>query len=600
MSTNISKQKREDLLEKIKEIRSFIAAAPQDENTGNLLSYLSDIEKDVNGKKYGLVFEEHREGIDEILDTHTPVLTEDANLYIDNGGQMNFLIEGDNLASLKLLEKTHKGKIDLVYIDPPYNTKNKDFIYDDIFVDKTDTFAHSKWLSFMENRLRIAKKLLSQNGAIFISIDDNEESPLKMLCDAIFSEDCFVANISWQRTYSIRNDSKGIPMEVEHILVYSKSTDWQPNKLPRTEKMNAAYKNPDGDRCAWMSGSPIASDAKTHQGMVYAIQHPFTAELIYPNITTHWRYSQEQMLEYMCGWCNYKLEDIHDDAKRAEICGVAVSDVKKGIKAIVLDEPVDIAKQKAEELYKKGPWPRFYFTGGGKGGIRRKVYADSVGGRISTNYWMYDEVGHTDEAKKELKNIFSGAIPFDTPKPVRLLERVFQVASNENSIIMDFFAGSGTTGHAVMKYNSDNADSNRKFILCTNNENNICRDITYERIKRVIAKEGYDASLKYYKVDYVSIGERMYYEYADELLKHIRELVELENGVNFTGNAEIAIVLTEEELDNFISHLEENAQCKKVYLGHDILMDAQQAQILKDRKIVINIIPDYYYKELEG
>lgn len=146
MSTNISKKKRDDLLDKIKQIRAFIAAAPQDENTGNLLSYLYELEKDVNGKKYGLVFEEHREEIDEVLDTHTPVLTEDADLFIDHGGQMNFLLEGDNLAALKLLEKTHRGKIDLIYIDPPYNTGNKDFIYDDAFVDKTDGFIHSKWI----------------------------------------------------------------------------------------------------------------------------------------------------------------------------------------------------------------------------------------------------------------------------------------------------------------------------------------------------------------------------------------------------------------------------------------------------------------------
>lgn len=149
MSTNISKQKRENLLNKIKEIRTFISAAPQDENTGNLLSYLSDLEKDVNGKKYGLVFEEHREEIDEVLDTHTPVLTEEKDLFIDNGGQMNFLIEGDNLASLKLLQKTHKNSIDLIYIDPPYNTGNKDFIYDDCYVDSEDGFRHSKWISFM-------------------------------------------------------------------------------------------------------------------------------------------------------------------------------------------------------------------------------------------------------------------------------------------------------------------------------------------------------------------------------------------------------------------------------------------------------------------
>ena len=163
MSTNISKQKREDLLGKIKEIRTFISSAPQDENTGNLLSYLSELEKDVNGKKYGLVFEEHREEIDEVLDTHTPVLTEDEDLFIDNGGQMNFLIEGDNLASLKLLEKTHKGKIDLIYIDPPYNRGINDFRYDDCFITKSDGYIHSKWISFISERLKIAKDLLSNS-----------------------------------------------------------------------------------------------------------------------------------------------------------------------------------------------------------------------------------------------------------------------------------------------------------------------------------------------------------------------------------------------------------------------------------------------------
>ena len=165
MSTNISKKKRDDLLDKIKQIRAFIAAAPQDENTGNLLSYLSELEKDVNGKKYGLVFEEHREKIDEVLDTHTPVLTEDADLFIDHGGQMNFLLEGDNLAALKLLEKTHRGKIDLIYIDPPYNRGINDFMYD--FLDKligfklSDLFYaifHQYYLAYQDNRAeRLAK-----------------------------------------------------------------------------------------------------------------------------------------------------------------------------------------------------------------------------------------------------------------------------------------------------------------------------------------------------------------------------------------------------------------------------------------------------------
>lgn len=150
-----------------------------------------------------------------------------------------------------------------------------------------------------------------------------------------------------------------------------------------------------------------------------------------------------------------------------------------------------------------------------------------------------------------------------------------------------------------MKMNAEDG-GNRRFILCTNNENNICRDVTYERIKRVIDKEGYSASLKYYKVDYIPISDRMYYEYADELLLHIRELVELENGINFTGNAEIAIVLTDDELEDFVAGLGSVSKCKSIYLGHDVLMDAAQAQIIKDQKITVHIIPDYYYKELEG
>ena len=199
MSTNISKQKREDLLTKIKEIRTFISAAPQDENTGNLLSYLSELEKDVCGKKYGLVFEEHREDIDEVLATHTPVLTEQSDHFIANGGEMNFLIEGDNLASLQLLEKTHKGMIDLIYIDPPYNTGKKDFRYDDTFVEQEDAFRHSKWVSFIYKRFILARKLLSKEGIIFISVDDNEFSAMKMLCDEIFGEDNRVATLVWKK-----------------------------------------------------------------------------------------------------------------------------------------------------------------------------------------------------------------------------------------------------------------------------------------------------------------------------------------------------------------------------------------------------------------
>lgn len=230
--------------------------------------------------------------------------------------------------------------------------------------------------------------------------------------------------------------------------------------------------------------------------------------------------------------------------------------------------------------------------------IIRKIYLDTLEGRTPETIWFGKDVGTTRSAMSEIKEIF-GTNAFGTPKPTGLIERTLRLLTKTDATVLDFFAGSGTTGHAVLKLNAEDG-GNRRFILCTNNENNICRDVTYERIKRVIDKENYTASLKYYKVDYIPIDERMYYEYADELLKHIRELVELENCVNFTGNSEIGIVLTEEELDNFISQLENNAKCRKLYLGHDILMDAQQAQVLRDRKITVNIIPDYYYKELEG
>ena len=599
MSTNVSKQKRENLLAKIKAIRTYIATAPQDENTASLLAYLSELEKDVGAKKYGLVFEEHREEIDEVLSTHTPVLTEDGSLFIDNGGQMNFLIEGDNLASLQLLEKTHKGKIDVIYIDPPYNTGSKDFIYDDAFVEKTDLFSHSKWLSFMDCRLKIARKLLSNKGTIFISIDDNEQAPLKMLCDSIFGEEFFVANVSWQRTYSMRNDSKGIASEVEHILVYSKSAEWNPKKLDRTAEMDAKYKNPDNDpKGAWRNIVASAPNAATHQGMVYAIQNPLTGEYCYPPQGRCWALGQDQMLSAMRQWCEYELVNLNDDEARARVCGVAVEQVRKDVFGIVIKCSLEEAKEKAQEKY-NGVIPEFFFSQKGKGALSRKAYINTMGGRPVTNFWSHAETGHTDEASRLLKIIFDGTAVFDTPKPPRLIERILHIASNENSIILDFFAGSGTTGHAILKYNQEHQDSNRRFILCTNNENNICREVTYERIKRVIDKEGYATSLKYFKVDYIPVSERMYYEYADELLAHIRELVELENGINFTGNAEVGIVLTEDELAEFIQNGEAFAKCRKLYMGHDLLPDEEQEKILRSRGIEISIIPDYYYRDLQ-
>ena len=399
----------------------------------------------------------------------------------------NLYIEGDNLEVLKLLQETYLGKVKMIYIDPPYNT-GKDFVYEDDFAQSTEDYMgnsgqydeegnrmvtntesngrfHTDWLNMIYPRLKLAKDLLSDDGAIFISIDDNELYNLKKICDAVYGESCFVGNVAWQRTYSMRNDSKGLPSEAEHILVYSKQPNWIPNKLPRTDKMDAAYKNPDNDpNGAWQNTTPYAPGARTHQGMVYAIQHPFTGELLYPAPASCWRYDQKTMLDYMSGWGEYELKNINDEKERAEICGVDVENIRKDVKAIVLKYDLNQAKEKAKLVLNRGQWPRFYFTRDGMGGIRRKTYLNQVEGRTVTNLWPYAEVGHTDEAMKELKNLFDGSVPFDTPKPTRLVERILTIATDKDSYILDFFSGSATTAHAVMKKNMEEG-GNRKYIL---------------------------------------------------------------------------------------------------------------------------------------
>lgn len=545
MSTNISKQKREELIAKVKSIRTFIAKAEQDENTGNLLTYLSELEKEVKGKKYGLVFEKHREAIDDILEKHTPVLTEQKDLFIDKGGQMNFLIEGDNLAALELLQKTHKGKIDLIYIDPPYNTLKEGFTYSDALVDKNDTFRHSKWCSFMSPRLKIAKNLMAKSSAIFISIDDNEVGALRMLCDEIFGYHNFVANVIWEKKYSPQNDAKWLSDSHDHILVYAKDKEqWKPSLLARTEDMDNRYKNPDNDpRGVWKA---VDFSVKT-----YSVTGDYT-------ITTP------------------SGRTVNPPSPRCWVTSEA------RFKELVADNRIWFGKS------------------GNNVPALKKFLTEVQQGSVCKTIWYRTEVGDNQEGAQELKEIFDGMGVFTNPKPVRLLERIIEIASKPNATVLDFFAGSGTTGQAVFKYNAEYTGSKRKFILCTNNQNNICRDVTYERCKRVIEKENYDTSLKYYKIDYIPINEKLYYEYADELLLHIRELVELENGINFINNAEIAIVLTEDELKEFISNSDNFKKCRKIYLGHDVLLDWKQEVSFKERHIKVNIIPDYYYKELES
>lgn len=576
MSTNISKQKREDLLAKIKAIRTYIVTAPQDENTANLLAYLSELEKDVGAKKYGLVFEEHREEIDEVLATHTPVLTEDGSLFIDNGGQMNFLIEGDNLASLQLLEKTHKGKIDLIYIDPPYNTGSKDFIYDDTFVDKTDLFSHSKWLSFMKSRLKIAKNLLTERGAIFISIDDNEQAQLKVLCDEIFGVENFITCLIWSA--GRKNDSKYISVSHEYMLCYVKSISYLQEKgvlwKQRKQGIDDIYKEYEFLKKRYKNDYKAMSSELKAWYKLLPDNHPARNHSHYNCIDERGVYFPSDIS--WPGGGGPKYEVLHPITQKP---------VRVPNRGWVYPTPERMQEIIAQNLV--------HFGDDETSVPCRKTYlADN---ESSTPYSVFYKDGRA--ATKRLRSLMGDNV-FQNPKDEEIIKNIIDFSALNTSIVLDFFAGSGTTGHAVMKLNAEDGGT-RRFILCTNNENNICREVTYERIKHVIDKESYAASLKYFKVDYIPVSEHMYYEYADELLAHIRELVELENGINFTGNAEVGIVLTEDELAAFIQNGEAFAKCRKLYMGHDLLPDEEQEKILRSRGIEISIIPDYYYRDLQ-
>ena len=451
----------------------------------------------------------------------------------------NMIIHGDNLVALKALLPEYEGRVNCIYIDPPYNTGEEKWVYNDNVNDPhikkwlgevvgkegEDLSRHDKWLCMMYPRLALLQRLLHSQGAIFISIDDNEYTNLKAICDEIFGKNCFVANISWQRAYSTRNDKDGIPIEAEHLLVYGKEPKWQPKKLERTEEMNSKYGNPDNDINLWRSDNSYATGGADHQGMVYAVQHPFTGELLYPVVNNHWRYGQKDMLNIMNGWCEYELRDLHDEGRRAEVCGISLENVRKGVLGIVLKEDLETSRNKAQQVYEKGPWPKYYFTKGGYGGIARKTYLNQVEGRLISNLWKQAEVGHTDEAKKELKEIFGGKSPFDTPKPTRLIERILDIASDENSIILDSFAGSGTTAHAILLANLKK-HSHKKFILVELMD--YADTTTAYRVKKAIT--GYQASMKHEEEIYNKKLTIKNLSKVDTFLKEAEAVIEREKG----------------------------------------------------------------------
>jgi len=435
---------------------------------------------------------------------------DEAGQHTEDNGSENMIIHGDNLEALKALLPRYEGKIKCIYIDPPYNTAhstddNRRWIYNDnvdspeirkwigkiVGDEGEDLSRHDKWLCMMYPRLKLLQRFLSEDGIIFISISDVEHAHLRILCDEIFGSRNLVSNIIWQNNFSPRNDAKDIAYVTDNILAYSKNPGWHPKKLTRSDDMDARYDTPDNDPTPWTSSPAHAPSARTHKGMVYAIQHPYTGALFYPPSGRCWANEQAKMLKNMKMWADYKLEQIDDVEKRAQICGEIDIASMPDVKAILLDEPVESSREKVQTRIQMGLWPPFYFTNNGQGGMRVKKYLDSMDGKVVTTLWPYEEVGSNTEAKNELKKIFGGQATFDTPKPERLIERILQIAGDEEVMILDSFAGSGTTAHAVLKMNKTDG-GNRKFILVEMMD--YADSITAHRVKRAIS--GYKADIE--------------------------------------------------------------------------------------------------------
>ncbi len=429
-------------------------------------------------KTYGLVWEDKPEAVEERLQEELPVLKEvpERAIVSDAPDAPNhILIEGDNLEALTTLAYTHAGRIDVIYIDPPYNTGNKDFVYNDSFVDREDTYRHSKWLSFMSRRLKIAKQLLSDKGVIFISIDDNEQAQLKLLCDEIFGIKNYITSFPWHSRQSLQNDTD-ISINHEYIVCFAKNRREKDRRLKPSNAStwydnngfvffpikvdNEKYSNPDNDpRGPWKADPFDAPHIRPN--LTYPITNPNTGEQHLPPRGRHWRISIQKF-----------SSALNDN--------------------------------------------RILFGKNGKGRPQLKVFFNEQEqyGSIAHSWFDAEKYGTATHGSKELQNIFGGDKVFTSPKPITLIYELLKLVSlpEVSLTILDFFAGSGTTLHATMQLNAEDG-GHRQCILVTNNENGICENVTYERNKRIIQGytipkgeqvEGLHANtLRYYKTDFV-------------------------------------------------------------------------------------------------
>ena len=371
----------------------------------------------------------------------------------------NLLILGESgdvleaLTRVPELAEKYVGKVKLIYIDPPFNTAQT-------FASYEDNLEHSIWLTMMRDRLHHMKKLLADDGSIWVHLDYAENHRMRLLLDEIFGGMNFIAEVIWQKADSARNDATYFSTDQDLILVYRKSEECAVNRLPRPDRMNTRFSNPDSDpQGPWAMADPCAPDAPNNQPMVYAIEHPFTGELMYPAQASCWRLAPSVMFEEMSKWAKYEFRDIDDRARRAEVSGIPIELAHETVPAMMLAEPIDQAATHAQTLLNSGKvLPELVFTRNGLGRIMRKSRIPTRG-LVPRTLWLNEEVSHSRGAKKELVNLFRGLTVFSTPKPERLLERIIHIGSNPGDIVLDVFAGSGTTAAVAQKMG-------RRWVTC--------------------------------------------------------------------------------------------------------------------------------------
>ncbi|MCT1598134.1 site-specific DNA-methyltransferase [Corynebacterium sanguinis] len=371
----------------------------------------------------------------------------------------NLLILGESGDVLEALTRVpefrekYLGKVKCIYIDPPFNTAQT-------FANYEDNLEHSVWLTMMRDRLVHLRKLLSDDGSIWVHLDYAENHRMRLLLDEVFGSGNFLSEFVWQKADGPRNDPTYFSTDQDTIIAYRKSDNFSVNRLPRPDSMNTRFSNPDKDpKGPWVKGDPCAPDAPNNQPMVYAIQHPITGELMYPSQGSCWRMSPATMFEEMSKWATYELRDIGDREKRAAVSGVPVTEARDTVPAMMLAEPLEVSGDRVRGKIASGETlPELVFTKNGLGRIMRKARIPSKG-VVPRTLLLNEEVSHSRGAKKELVSLFPGTTAFSTPKPERLLERIIHIATNPGDIVLDVFAGSGTTAAVAQKMG-------RRWVTC--------------------------------------------------------------------------------------------------------------------------------------